>query len=170
MRLTAGGQAVEIRTEADTAWIDGRPVAFRARRAEGVLIEIEIGGRIHPVRTIRSGEAVLVWAGGPSFRIRPAARAPRAAEHAGDLVSPMPGRVTKILAQPGESVQRGQPILVLEAMKMEHVMRAGRAGTVVRIAFSEGEQVESGATLAEIADARAGANPDTASEAAGAGS
>jgi 3-methylcrotonyl-CoA carboxylase alpha subunit len=62
----------------------------------------------------------------------------------------MPGRIRKTLVEPGDSVERGQVVLVLEAMKMEHAIRAPRDGTVTRLDHAEGDLVEAGTVLAEI--------------------
>ncbi len=64
--------------------------------------------------------------------------------------SPMPGKVIKILAKPGEQVKEGQGIIVVEAMKMENELKSPKAGTVKEIRVKEGEAVESGAKLALI--------------------
>jgi biotin carboxyl carrier protein len=62
----------------------------------------------------------------------------------------MPGRVRKALVQPGERVEKGQVVLVLEAMKMEHEIRAPRAGVIVRLTHREEDLVEAGTELAVI--------------------
>jgi biotin carboxyl carrier protein len=61
--------------------------------------------------------------------------------------APMPGRVVKVLVSPGESVAARQPVVVVEAMKMENELRAPRAGTVREIRAAEGASVEAGAVL-----------------------
>jgi len=153
VKLSSGDTAVEIRLEENAAVIDGRRVEFRERRAAGELTGLVIDGRLRPVRTWRSAQSVMVWTPGSVFRVGPSAgRSARTAEHTGDLISPMPGRVLRVLAADGERVERGQPLLVLEAMKMEHVMRSGRAGVVRRIAFGEGQQVDAGALLVELGE------------------
>lgn len=150
MKLTAGGEPVEVRIEGDAALIGDRRVPFTVRRSAGEVESLEIDGRVVPVRAARSGTAVLVWAAGRICQIRPAASRAARPEHALDLLSPMPGRLLRILAPQGARVERGQPILVLEAMKMEHVIRATEAGRLVRVSFGEGDLVEAGALLAEI--------------------
>ena len=65
----------------------------------------------------------------------------------GDVVAPMPGFVRQVLVSAGDAVAEGEPLLVLEAMKMEHTLRAPRAGEVARIDVSEGEQVSRGVSL-----------------------
>ena len=62
----------------------------------------------------------------------------------------MPGKVLTVMATVGESVDEGQPLVVMEAMKMEHRICADVAGTVTVIHFSDGDQVDQGTTLVEI--------------------
>jgi len=93
-----------------------------------------------------------VWCAGAVHEFRRAAgRAASPGEASGGLLAPMPGRVRRVLLGAGERVGRGAVILILEAMKMEHAIRAPRDGTVARVHFAEGDLVEAGAVLAEIA-------------------
>ena len=62
----------------------------------------------------------------------------------------MPGKVIRILASPGSAVSEGDPLLVLEAMKMEMQIASPTSGTVQSVDVSEGEQVTAGATLLTI--------------------
>ena len=68
----------------------------------------------------------------------------------GGLNSPMPGKIFKVSARVGDKVTKGQTILILEAMKMEHAIKADKDGVVQKIFFKEGEQVQGGVVLAEI--------------------
>src|SRR6185295_18978593 len=96
----------------------------------------------------------LVWCAGGAHEFRRAAgraAARSAAGHdSGDLLAPMPGRVRRVVAAVGERVSKGDVLLILEAMKMEHAIRAPRDGVVARIFHGEGELVESGAILVEM--------------------
>ena len=69
---------------------------------------------------------------------------------AGSLVAPMPGRITKLLVKVGDVVTAGQPLIVLEAMKMEHSVRAPEDGTVSAINYAVGELCEGSAVLAIV--------------------
>jgi biotin carboxyl carrier protein len=69
---------------------------------------------------------------------------------AGGCTAPMPGKVVKVLVAEGDPVSAGQTLLVLEAMKMEHTVRAPADGTLSRLAVSSGDQVDTGALLAVI--------------------
>ena len=62
----------------------------------------------------------------------------------------MPGKVTAILVTSGEKVEEGQPLLTLEAMKMEHTLRAGAAGTVERFHVADGDSVAEGTLLVDF--------------------
>lgn len=151
MRLSDGREVREVRVEGVRAWFGERGVEFRSRWSGNELDSIEIGGEIFPMRAIRRGGVVFVWCRGQTLRIaQEEIRAARGTESGPDLLSPMPGRVRRVLVAPGDSVSRGQPILILEAMKMEHVVKSPRDGIVSKLAGREGELVEAGVPLAEI--------------------
>jgi acetyl/propionyl-CoA carboxylase alpha subunit len=83
----------------------------------------------------------------PSLSVEDAAGERGPGGGAGRLTAPMPGRVVKIAVHKGERVGQNQPLVVLEAMKMEHVVEAPHAGVVVELCVDVGEQVASGAQL-----------------------
>jgi 3-methylcrotonyl-CoA carboxylase alpha subunit len=68
----------------------------------------------------------------------------------GSLAAPMPGRVIKLFVGAGDKVAKGQPLLILEAMKMEHTITAPAGGTVKEIHYAAGEQVLEGAELIKV--------------------
>ena len=68
----------------------------------------------------------------------------------GTIVSPMPGRVLKVLVAEGDEVEAGAALVVVEAMKMENELASQRAGTVKKIHVTPGQNVESGARLIEV--------------------
>ena len=69
------------------------------------------------------------------------------------LEAPMPGVITKVMVVVGDEVGKGQPLVALEAMKMEHLIRAPRPGRVRRVAASPGQLVQAGVALVELEDA-----------------
>ena len=104
-------------------------------------------------RTVRSGDAVHVFAMGPAagaqtFRIPdPLDRTPAAATADRITRSPMPGLVREVAVAAGDRVSRGDRLVVIEAMKMSHVLTAARDGLVAEVLVAEGAQVEAGAAL-----------------------
>ena len=68
-------------------------------------------------------------------------------EPGGLLVSPLPGSVAQVLVEEGQTVGKGQALMIVEAMKMEHTIAAPHGGRVAQIYYSAGEQVAEGAQL-----------------------
>ena len=64
----------------------------------------------------------------------------------------MPGRIVSVLAQAGSKVEKGTPLIVMEAMKMEHTVLAPNAGNVQEVLFSVGDSVTEGAQLVRLSD------------------
>lgn len=71
------------------------------------------------------------------------------ADH-GQMTSPMPGKILKIFVKEGQEVIPGTPILVMEAMKMEHTIKSSKIGIVEKIYFKEGDQVQGGVELVKL--------------------
>ena len=72
----------------------------------------------------------------------------------GSLLAPMPGTVVTVAVEAGQQVEAGQPVLVLEAMKMQHTVSAPYAGTVTEIDVKPGAQVAAGEVLAVVEQSR----------------
>ncbi len=95
----------------------------------------------------------VVWQGvGYQIAPAPAPSLDQRNSHKGDasLEAPMPGTIIKLLVAEGEHVSVGQPLLIMEAMKMEHTVIAPHAGMVSKLPYREGQQVSGGVALAEI--------------------
>lgn len=150
MKISRNGEVRDVLLETDALVLDGRRVEFERPNGEGEVGTLVVGGRRHRCRAARSGERVFVWCDGEVFEFRRAASGRGTAAERGDLLAPMPGRVLKNFVEPGQVVERGQVLLILEAMKMEHAIRAPREGTLTRLAHREGDLVEAGVALAEI--------------------
>jgi 3-methylcrotonyl-CoA carboxylase alpha subunit len=81
----------------------------------------------------------------------PIAHAADGASEGGRLTAPMPGKVIAFLAGVGEIVKQGQPLAVMEAMKMEHTITAPRDGRVEELLYAVGDQVGEGGELLRLA-------------------
>jgi len=110
-----------------------------------------IDGERAPTAVVH-GQTVTVFEGyGQSYTIPdPLQRAAAAGAGADVIEAPMPGLVRAVLAAPGQPVSAGDRLAVLEAMKMEHVLTAGRDGIVAEVLVGEGTQVEAGAALIRL--------------------
>ena len=104
-----------------------------------------------------SGEEIGVWLDGEHFRFARVARGAPAESGptGGEVLAPMPGTVLDVLVTAGKVVARGDPLVVLEAMKMEHTLRAGGAGRIVEVNVQAGQRVRDGERLLSLADAPA---------------
>ncbi len=155
--LEAGGEEREIRLAGGVATFRDRKVAYREIRTEGgELVAVEVAGEVFPVRVAGDGDRAFVWCAGRTHEIRrrkalgTRARGSSSADHGPGLLAPMPGRIRRISVPRGETVKKGDVVLVLEAMKMEHAIRAPRDGVVTNLPHGEGDLVDAGAVLAEI--------------------
>jgi 3-methylcrotonyl-CoA carboxylase alpha subunit len=115
------------------ATVDGRRTEA-AVRIDGELLSITLDGGLYDLPLYLPG------AGSPGGG--------RAA--AGSLTAPMPGVVVKVHVAAGESVAAHQPLMVLEAMKMEHVIEAPQVGKIAEILFAQGDMVAGGATVVRM--------------------
>jgi excisionase family DNA binding protein len=142
--------------------LNGPPTARIAGEGAERMIAIRsrpTGGTVPAFASVRSGDTVHVDVEGRSVPFRPAPppdveRAAQAASgHAGgaaDLVAPMPGRVLTVHVDPGATVAAGDPVVTLEAMKMEHAVVSPLAGRVGSVEVRVGDQVARGDRLASV--------------------
>jgi biotin carboxyl carrier protein len=135
--------------------VDGVTSRLRLSRLEQGVYRLESEGHVEIVRVARAGARIFVYMDGYTLEyatgadVDPGPASPTAADS--DLTAPMPGAVTQVLVRDGDEIVRGQPLVIVEAMKMEHVIRAPRAGSVRAVRAHPGDQVEAGAVLVEIA-------------------
>ena len=126
---------------------------FEARARGGAWHDVRLDERRWPLAVYVTGERVSVF--GPEGsavldEIDPIAHAADGAREGGQLTAPMPGKVIAFLASPGDTVRQGQPLAVMEAMKMEHTITAPRDGTVEALLYAVGDQVVEGEALLRL--------------------
>jgi len=117
-------------------------------------IDVQFAGQRHVVRVYRQGELVHVFAPHGATRILAIdllAHAGDSQSEGGRLTAPMPGKLLSFTVKAGDKVTRGQPLAVMEAMKMEHTIAAPADGTVAELLFVPGDQVTEGAELLKMA-------------------
>jgi len=137
--------------------VDAREVTADATRVSHAAYSILIGGRSLEVTIEEKSGELLVRTAGREFRVEifdP--RSWRRGKGGGielegrqQLVAPMPGKIVRVLATPGEQVTAGQGLLVIEAMKMQNEIRSPKSGTVEKLA-TEGQTVNAGEVLAIV--------------------
>jgi biotin carboxyl carrier protein len=139
---------------------DGAPLDARYEEVDRLgQVALYLGDRAYAV-SIEGGAGAQVTVAGHLYQVELEDERERAAHEAertrgragGDLKSVMPGVVVKILVREGERVAKGQPLLILEAMKMQNEIGAPAAGKVTALHVREGQPVASGAKLATLAD------------------
>jgi biotin carboxyl carrier protein len=106
--------------------------------------------RRYRVRTAAHGACVNGPEGQSTFARRAEDDPDERGGVAGECRAPLPGAVTKVLVAVGDSVAEGDGLVVLEAMKMEHTLRAHGAGTVTRVVAAPGQQVDVGDLLVAV--------------------
>ena len=161
VRISGEIRTVDLHREADR-WrisLDGTPVDGDAVEIAPNIFSILLNGQAHEVRiapapdgtlTLQTGHLELVaevidpraWRGRRHGAVE--------AEGRQQITAPMPGKVVRLLVQPGDKVQAGQGLLVVEAMKMQNEVRSPKTGTVERLLVQEGQPVNAGQVLAWI--------------------
>ena len=140
--------------DALSAEIEGRRIAVRASRA-GDRWRLDVGSQRLDAKVVRLGEDRVVFAPGVRRRLRyldPLAHAGEEAPHAGHMTAPMSGTVVAVQVKVGDRVARGAPLIMLEAMKMEHTIVAPAPGVVTALNFAVGDRVPEGADLVDLED------------------
>jgi pyruvate carboxylase subunit B len=160
--VEVNGQRVDVDLEAGGILVEGKPVHAHLSDIEGTPIHlVRIDDTVHRVAVRRGATRgrYTLWLNGYRFEAEALDERARAiremtAEHAvvgpAPLVAPMPGLIVRVNVQPGDAVQAGQGLVVMEAMKMENELRAAVAGTVKAVRIAPGATVEKGAVLVEL--------------------
>jgi len=157
IELHHGIHDLEIVRERDGDYVanfDGRERRFEIEELGRDTIRFRIDGLTESARFLRDGDRLYIQHRGSALPVRDLTRSAPAAtastESDGKVRAAMNGRVVAVLVRQGERVEAGQPVMTLEAMKMEHVHAAPVAGTISAIDVVEGEQVTTGKIVAEI--------------------
>ncbi len=152
-KLSINGKEVVI----DVHELDSNSVSFSLNnKVYGIGIESSAKGKLivtkegRNTKVINSGSKMVVMGKELDILLPRNSRMKGKTEVLGSMVAPMPGKVLKIIKKLGENVKKGDAILILEAMKMEHTIKADQDGKIEKIYFQEGEQVSHGAVLVKL--------------------
>lgn len=136
--------------------VAGETTLARGKKLEGDRFAVELDDRRLIASVVAVDDRRSIFLQGSTvtlLRDDPLHRVDAGDSHGGGLTAPMPGKVVALLAQPGQAVEKGTPLLILEAMKMEHTITAPAAGVVKAFCYAAGEQVADGAALVEFENA-----------------
>jgi biotin carboxyl carrier protein len=139
LEVTLGGKNGPV----DVVWLEGAASV----RVGGRIVDLTVEGQPPEIGAIASGHRSYVRVESERQRAAAAARKGGAAGTDTVIKAPMPGRVIRILVEPGAEVAAGGTLCVIEAMKMENEVKAKGACKVVEIHATEGATVENGAKL-----------------------
>jgi acetyl/propionyl-CoA carboxylase alpha subunit len=118
------------------------------------LFQLELGGRYRTLAAERRSDGWVFVVRGHAVDVEVGLEHEVEAKHItpgqGTLRAPLPGLIVRIPAVPGQHVERGTPLVVMEAMKMENELRASGPATVVRVLVVAGQRVERGTPLVEF--------------------
>ena len=149
LRATGGDILVSIAGTAGAA--DVHLTASACRRGEGMAVTLD--GVQVTASVVPLGDQRYVYVDGQLHKLMlvdPMAHASEDEHRGGHLTAPMSGTIVAVLVKAGDSVIRGAPLLILEAMKMEHTITAPDAGTVSAVHYRQGDQVSEGADLIDV--------------------
>lgn len=161
--VDVNGERLEVDLDAEGVRVDGAQVQAHLADVEGTPIQlVTIGSEMHRV-AVRRGDArgrYALWMDGYRYdvealdermrTIRDLTNASAASGGPRPLVAPMPGLIVRVNVRAGESVEAGQGLVVMEAMKMENELRTTTAGVVKNVCIQPGVAVEKGALLVEF--------------------
>ncbi|MFG6469241.1 biotin carboxylase N-terminal domain-containing protein [Roseateles sp. BYS87W] len=136
-----------------TLTVEGEAIEFAVQSSDAETHELFLGTDRVRVKTYAQGERVAVFGAEGSAvltEVDVIAHAGDGAAEGGRLTAPMPGKLVAFLAKAGDTVTKGQPLAVMEAMKMEHTISSPRDGKVAELLFAVGDQVSDGAELLKL--------------------
>ena len=130
----------------------GEMLRFRCGDSE-MVVPVSVAAADGGLRSVADGPDIVILDGADQIRltlVRPIAEAAAHEAAPGTLTAPMPGKIVQVNVVPGDLVTRGQTLMVLEAMKMEHAIAAPADGRVAAVGFAPGDQVGEGVELLRL--------------------
>lgn len=128
----------------------GRRTPFQCIERDDGALQVTLGAAKSVVRVVRAGDDVTVLTEHGRVALQlfdPFHFEGDDSANEGRLTAMMPGRVVKLMANVGDAVKKGQPLIIMEAMKMEHTIQSPREGVIERVAFQVGDMVPADAVL-----------------------
>jgi 3-methylcrotonyl-CoA carboxylase alpha subunit len=133
--------------------IDGRKVLASNASLDNNVLTVTLGDVRRHANIVFNHRQLTLFIDGSTWTVElddPLARAAEQEGGSGRITAPMPGAVVAVLVTEGQTVEKNQPLMVLEAMKMEHTLRAPAAGKVANLKVAKGDQVTEGTDLVTV--------------------
>ncbi len=160
--VTIAGKTYKVDlSRAESGWrcrLDGREVPLDITATREGVFSLLLDGKSYEVKQENTATETNIVVGHERFNaavrdprsFRSRNRAGAAGEGVKKILAPMPGKIVRILAQPGTEVEAGQGVLVVEAMKMQNELKSPKKGILKKLNAIEGTPVEAGQVLAEV--------------------
>lgn len=130
--------------------VDGKDFVFNKKASFEDQLVLSLGNTNFKGEVAYLGASTQVFAGNLEAMLEVVKGKSKSVDHATGPISPMPGKVFKVLVKNGDKVKKGDALMILEAMKMEHTIKANLDGTVQKVHFKEGDMVTGGVTLVDL--------------------
>ncbi len=156
MRLVCGDETIDIEVwerEGETrVTVAGQAIGLQVEAVAPGTFVFRQGDRRQIFHCVRDGDTVHLFWGGRVYRLEEETERSRGSHRhvGGGLEAPMPGKVIAVKVAAGDTVRKGDELVVVEAMKMENAVRAPRAGRVKSVSARVGDMVSPGVVLVEL--------------------
>ncbi|HEV2306312.1 MAG TPA: biotin/lipoyl-containing protein [Candidatus Acidoferrales bacterium] len=139
--------------------LDGQGVAADIVELESGVFSVLLGGTVFEVRVAPAQSGIRIAIDGHEYLVeyedprqwRRSGSGSVGAQGRQNITAPMPGKIVRLLVKNGDKVERGQGLLIIEAMKMQNEIKSPKEGIVERVAVAESQPVNAGEVLAVIA-------------------
>lgn len=149
MKLLVNGNEINVNK---TEWKDGN-LSLSVDGTAYTFSETELKKMVKGIAPDNKNGHVIIQ--GQDLLISPMTKKNRAhGTEAGAMISPMPGKIFKVIKAVGDKVNKGDTILIMEAMKMEHPVKASYDGVIGEIFYNEGQQVDGGVELVTVKETK----------------
>lgn len=154
LRTPDGEFEVSVRTEAGGQWLHVRGQVLPIRASfDDEAYAVDLGDRMVKGTCHIEGDTLHIFGGEGRWTLEwvdPLAHAGDAEAEGGKLAAPMPGRIIAVMVEAGAAIKKGDALIVMEAMKMEHTLTAPADGIVEEVLYAVGDQVQDGAQLVAL--------------------
>ena len=160
--VNIGEQSFRVELErGETGWkcrLNGREFPVDVVSGEDGVLSLLLAGKSYEVKQENTATETRVVVGQERFNVavrdprsfRSRRRAGAEAQGVKKITAPMPGKVVRLLVAEGSTVEAGQSVIVIEAMKMQNELKAPKSGVLKKLNIKEGAAVEAGQSLAEV--------------------